>query len=163
MTKYYTRACNFFYGPDSRQLVKKKLSLPLCNDSSISFNQIELFSRNKKIVKNKIVDLKNIKKLPKKIKEKVIQDLKKITKLRKMNSNTDVKVILCKDKSNYVFNLETSTQLSSFFGNELLWGRKSSIINLETHLKYWDNLDNFKRITKFIGGDKFTLIASPSK
>ena len=61
MTKYYTRACNFFYGQDSRQLVKKKLSLPLCNDSSISFNQIELFSRNKKIVKNKILDLKNIK------------------------------------------------------------------------------------------------------
>ena len=82
MTKYYTRACNFFYGQDSRQLVKKKLTLPLCNDSSISFNQIELFSRNKKIVKNKIVDLKNIKKLPKKIKEKVIQDLKKITSKR---------------------------------------------------------------------------------
>ena len=33
-------------------------------------------------------------------------------------------------KSNYIFNLETSTQLSSFFGNELLWGRKSSINNL---------------------------------
>ena len=82
MTKYYTRACNFFYGQDSRQLVKKKITLPLCNDSSISFNQIELFSRNKKIVKNKIVDLKNIKKLPKKIKEKVIQDLKKITSKR---------------------------------------------------------------------------------
>ena len=82
MTKYYTRACNFFYGQDSRQLVKKKLTLPLCNDSSISFNQIELFSRNKKIEKNKIVDLKNIKKLPKKIKEKVIQDLKKITSKR---------------------------------------------------------------------------------
>ena len=82
MTKYYTRACNFFYGQNSRQLVKKKLTLPLCNDSSISFNQIELFSRNKKIVKNKIVDLKNIKKLPKKIKEKVIQDLKKITSKR---------------------------------------------------------------------------------
>ena len=82
MTKYYTRACNFFYGQHSKQLVKKKLTLPLCNDSSISFNQIELFSRNKKIVKNKIVDLKNIKKLPKKIKEKVIQDLKKITSKR---------------------------------------------------------------------------------
>jgi dihydropteroate synthase len=82
MTKYYTRACNFFYGQDSRKLVKKKLSLPLCNDNSISFNQIELFSRNKKIVKNKIVDLKNIKKLPKKIKEKVILDLKKITSKR---------------------------------------------------------------------------------
>ena len=70
MTKYYTRACNFFYGQDSRQLVKKKLTLPLCNNSSISFNQIELFSRNKKIVKNKIVDLKNINKLPKKNKRK---------------------------------------------------------------------------------------------
>ena len=79
MTKYYTRACNFFYGQDSRQLVKKKLTLPLCNDSSISLKQIKHYSRNKKIVKNKIVDLKNIKKLPKKIKEKVIQDLKKKT------------------------------------------------------------------------------------
>ena len=66
-------------------------------------------------------------------------------------------------KSNYVFNLETSTQLSSFFGNELLWGRKSSINNLERHLKYWSDLDNFKEITQFIKGDKFTLIASSNK
>ena len=65
-------------------------------------------------------------------------------------------------KSNYVFNLETATQLSSFFGNELLWGRVSSINNLESHLSYWNDLDNFKEITKFIQGDKFTLIASPS-
>ncbi len=66
-------------------------------------------------------------------------------------------------KSNYVFNLETSTQLSSFFGNELLWGRKSSINNLESHLKYWSNLDNFEKITEYIRGDKFTLISSPNK
>ena len=66
-------------------------------------------------------------------------------------------------KSNYIFNLETSTQLSSFFGNELLWGRKSSINNLESHLKYWNDLDNFKEITKYIRGEKFTLVASPSK
>jgi len=66
-------------------------------------------------------------------------------------------------KSNYVFNLETSTQISSFFGNELLWGRKSSINNLKGHLKYWNNLDNFKKITNYIQGDKFTLIASPNK
>ncbi len=65
-------------------------------------------------------------------------------------------------KSNYIFNLETSTQLSSFFGNELLWGRKSSINNLESHLKYWNNLDNFKEITEYIRGEKFTLVASPS-
>ena len=66
-------------------------------------------------------------------------------------------------KSNYIFNLETSTQLSSFFGNELLWGRKSSINNLESHLKYWNDLDNFKEITEYIRGEKFTLIASPGK
>ena len=63
-------------------------------------------------------------------------------------------------KSNYVFNLETSTQLSSFFGCELLWGRGSSINNLETHLGYWNDLKNFKEITKYLQGDKFTLIAS---
>ena len=66
-------------------------------------------------------------------------------------------------KSNYIFNLETSTQLSSFFGNELLWGRKSSINNLESHLKYWNDLDNFKEITEYIRGEKFTLVASPDK
>ena len=66
-------------------------------------------------------------------------------------------------KSNYIFNLETSTQLSSFFGNELLWGRKSSINNLESHLKYWNDLNNFKEIAEYIGGEKFTLIASPGK
>ena len=64
-------------------------------------------------------------------------------------------------KSNYIFNLETSTQLSSFFGNELLWGRKSSINNLESHLKYWSDFDNFKEITEYIRGEKFTLVASP--
>jgi len=66
-------------------------------------------------------------------------------------------------KSNYIFNLETSTQLSSFFGNELLWGRKSSIKNLESHLKYWNDLDNFQKITEYINTEKFTLIASPDK
>jgi predicted Zn-dependent peptidase len=66
-------------------------------------------------------------------------------------------------KSNYIFNLETSTQLSSFFGNELLWGRKSSINNLESHLKYWNDLDKFKEITEYLKGDKFTLIATPNK
>ncbi len=66
-------------------------------------------------------------------------------------------------KSNYIFNLETSTQLSSFFGNELLWDRKSSIDNLESHLNYWNDLDNFKEITDYIREEKFTLVASPGK
>ena len=66
-------------------------------------------------------------------------------------------------KSNYVFYLETSTQLSSFFGNELLWGRKSSISNLESHLSYWNDLNNFKEITEYIFREKYTLVASPNK
>ncbi len=66
-------------------------------------------------------------------------------------------------KSNYIFNLETSTQLSSFFGNELLWGRKSAINNLESHLNHWNDLDNFKEITQYISGEKFTLVAYPGE
>ncbi len=66
-------------------------------------------------------------------------------------------------KSNYIFNLETSTQLSSFFGNELLWGRKSAINNLESHLNHWNDLDNFKEITEYIRGEKFTLVAYPGE
>ena len=84
MTKYYTRACNFFYGQDSKHLVKKKLTLPLCGNNYISFNQIELFSRYKNTVKTKIIDLKSIKKLSKDIKVKVIQDLKRITNKREL-------------------------------------------------------------------------------
>jgi len=66
-------------------------------------------------------------------------------------------------KSNYIFNLETSTQLSSFFGNELLWGSNSSVNNLENHLNYWNDLDNFMEITDYIRGEKFTLVASSGK
>ena len=66
-------------------------------------------------------------------------------------------------KSNYFFNLETSTQLTSFFGNELLWGRKNSIINLEKHLNHWNNLSNFKEILKYLSNENFTLIVSSVK
>ena len=63
MKKYYTRACNFFYGSHSKKLVKNKSSLPLCGDSSISFNQIEIFIKDKKKVNSKIINIKNINKL----------------------------------------------------------------------------------------------------
>ena len=64
MKKYYTRACNFFYGQRFKNLIKKKLSLPLCGDNSISFNQIEIFIREKKKCKIKIINIKKINKLP---------------------------------------------------------------------------------------------------
>jgi len=90
---------------------------------------------------------------------KIIDEISNFKDLTLDEINKAINIV----KSNYIFNLETSTQLSSFFGNELLWGRKSSINNLESHLKYWNNLDNFKEITKYIDGDKFTLVASPGK
>ena len=82
MKKYYTRACNFFYGLNSKKLVKKKLSLPLCGNDTISFNQIEIFIRNKKRIKSKIINIKDINKLPLLIKKKISQDIKKITSKR---------------------------------------------------------------------------------
>jgi dihydropteroate synthase len=83
MKKYYTRACNFFYGTHSKKLVKNKFSLPLCGDKSISFNQIEIFIKYKKKVSSRIIDIKNINKLPQIIKKKVSEDIKKITAKRK--------------------------------------------------------------------------------
>ena len=83
MKKYYTRACNFFYGAESKKLINKKLSLPLCGDTSISFNQIEIFSKNKNKVDSRVVDIKNIKKLPFTIRKKISKDIKKITAKRK--------------------------------------------------------------------------------
>ena len=62
-------------------------------------------------------------------------------------------------KSNYIFNLETASQITSFFGNELLWGRKNSLEDLFNHLEYWSDLRNFKEITNYLSRDKFTLIA----
>ena len=83
MIKYYTRACNFYYGSLSKKLVKTKNALPLCGDKRISFNQIEIFSKNKKKVTSKIINIKKINFLPKSIKTKVIKDIKKITLKRK--------------------------------------------------------------------------------
>ena len=83
MIKYYTRACNFYYGSLSKKLVKTKNALPLCGDKRISFNQIEIFSKNKKKVTSKIINIKKINFLPKSIKTKVVKDIKKITFKRK--------------------------------------------------------------------------------
>jgi len=82
MKKYYTRACNFFYGSNSKKLVKRKLTLPLCGDKYISFNQIEIFIKEKKKVNSKTIYIKNIQKLPLDIKKKVLSDIKKITAKR---------------------------------------------------------------------------------
>ena len=48
MLKYYTRACNFYYGDQSTLMVNKKLALPLNGNDKISFDTIELITRKKK-------------------------------------------------------------------------------------------------------------------
>ena len=80
MRKYYTRACNFYYGLESKILIKKKLALPLCGNLNIAFDNIEILSRDKKA---KIINIKNIKDLPYKIKKVILEDLKKIITRRK--------------------------------------------------------------------------------
>ena len=83
MKKYYTRACNFFYGNTSKKLVKKKLSIPLCGNSNISFDKIEIFLRKKKKISSRIVEIKKINSLPFLIKKKILFDLNKISSKRK--------------------------------------------------------------------------------
>jgi len=89
MKKYYTRVCNFAYGKSSIELVRKKKNLPLNGNKKISFGQIEIITRDSK----KIIDLKNIKKLPKSLREKINKDLKIITKKNKNFSNLNFKKI----------------------------------------------------------------------
>ena len=76
MEKYYTRACNFYYGNHSKYKLKKKASIPLNGNNLISFDTVEILSRNSK----KVVHLNEIKNLPNRIKIKVKKDLKNISK-----------------------------------------------------------------------------------
>ena len=82
MVKYYTRACNFYYGKNANYFIKKKRALPLCGNKDIAFDSIEVFTRNKKKTSSKILKIKDIKKLNKNLKEKVRLDLRKIISRR---------------------------------------------------------------------------------
>jgi len=87
MKKYYTRACNFTYGKLSIKLVNGKKNLPLKGNKEISFNEIEIISRNSK----KIINIKDIKNLPKLLKIKVKKDLNIIIKKNKNFANLNFK------------------------------------------------------------------------
>ena len=79
MEKYYTRACNFYYGKNSLEKVKKKLALPLSNNNLLSFDTIELITRKSK----KKINIKNIKFQSKKLQLKIKKDINLITKKKK--------------------------------------------------------------------------------
>ena len=89
MKKYYTRVCNFYYGNTSKKLIKQKKTLPLNGNTKISFDHIEILSRNSK----KKIHIKDIKKLSKFFKVKIKNDLKKIIKKKKNFSNFNFKHI----------------------------------------------------------------------
>ena len=95
------------------------------------------------------------------VEEEINEILKEVFIYKNLTLNELIKAINIV-KSNYIFNLETSTQITSFFGNEFLWDRKNTIKDLDSHLEYWKNLDNFKEIIHYLSNDKFTLIASAS-
>ena len=79
MVKYYTRACNFYYGSISKEKIKKKLSLPLNGNNLISFDSIEIITRKYK----KKIHIREIKKQHVNIKNKIKQDLNIITSKKK--------------------------------------------------------------------------------
>ena len=79
MHKHYTRVCNFYYGAQSKVLIKNKKSLPLNGSNLISFDQIEIVSRKSK----KRIFINKIDNLPKYIKKKIKSDIKKIIKKKK--------------------------------------------------------------------------------
>ena len=83
MVKYYTRACNFYYGKQAKNLINKGQALPLCGNKKLAFDSLEIFSRQNGITKNKIIKLKEIKKLNNKEKRTVKKHIKKITSKRK--------------------------------------------------------------------------------
>ena len=80
MRRYYTRVCNFYYGKESKILLSKKKTLPLNNNPEISFDHLEIISRQSK----KKISIKKINSLSKILKKQINLDLKNI-KLKKKN------------------------------------------------------------------------------
>ena len=76
MSKYYTRACNFYYGKASIEMLRKKKGLPLHGNNQISFDTIEILSRKNK----RKINIKKINSLNINLKKKIKKDLKNITK-----------------------------------------------------------------------------------
>ena len=76
MTRYYTRVCNFYYGNKSKTLVKEKKTKPLNGNDRISFDNIEIITRNSK----RVIPLKNINLLSQNLKKKIKKDIKIVSK-----------------------------------------------------------------------------------
>ena len=89
MRRYYTRACNFYFGKHSKILINKKKSIPLHQIKEISFDHVEIITR-KKIRR---ISINKIRNLSKKLKTKINSDLKKIRSKKSNFSNLNFKKI----------------------------------------------------------------------
>ena len=76
MNKYYTRACNFYYGKISAEKLKKKLSLPLNGHKLISFDTIEIFNQDY----SKKIHINDVKNISPRLRSKIIKDIAQIKK-----------------------------------------------------------------------------------
>ncbi len=92
MNKYYTRACNFYFGSLSQKNIRKKKSVPLNGNSLISFDKLEILNRKK----SKTIKIKDIDKLPRNQKIKINKDLKKIKKKKtfKQFALSDIPILM---------------------------------------------------------------------
>ena len=79
MIKYYTRACNFYFGQTSIEKIKKKQSIPLHGNKLISFDTVEILTRKTK----KKINIKKIKDFKGKIKKKLLFDINQIKKKKR--------------------------------------------------------------------------------
>ena len=79
MVKYYTRACNFYLGQNSKKKINEGKALPLSNNKLISFDTIEIITRKYK----KKIHIREIKKQNFKVRKKIKEDIKLIVKKKK--------------------------------------------------------------------------------
>ena len=94
MKKYYTRACNFYYGINAVNLIKKKKALPLCGNNRIAFDKIEVYSRINKKISSKIININKIKFQKNEEIKKISKDIKNIIKKRNFDKKPSIMGIL---------------------------------------------------------------------
>ena len=93
------------------------------------------------------------------VEDKINLVINEITSTNNIGKNDLIKALNIV-RSNFIFNLETPSQLAAYFGNNLLWGRKNPIDKFEQNLDYWNDIENFKEIISYLSKDRFTLIAN---
>jgi len=94
MKKYYTRACNFYYGTNALNLIKKKKAFPLCGNNSIAFDKIEIYSRANKKISSKIISINKLRFQKNEVIKKISKDIKNIIKKRNFDNEPTIMGIL---------------------------------------------------------------------